>query len=133
MESERHSGLIDRTQPIPLFQAELPKFRKLLQSAKSGDISSLASHLRVLDRSTFVSRVLADIVKSVVAESAAELFRVAGAAAEKLFAVEAAAAAAGDCNLEKMYNHKSQYGSEVTKTVLLHVPEDQQVLALKNH
>ena len=126
--------MMDRTQPIPLFQAELPKFRKLLQSAKSGDISSLASHLRVLDHSTFVSRVLADIVKSVVAESAAELFRVAGAAAERLFAVEAsAAAAAGDCNLEKMYNHKSQYGSEVTKTMLLHVPEDQQVLARKNH
>lgn len=133
MEGERQSGRIDRTQPIPLFQAELPKFRKLLQSAKSGDISSLASHLRVLDRSTFVSRVLADVVKSVVAESAAELFRVAGAAAERLFAVEASAAAAGDCNLEKMYNHKSQYGSEVTKTVLLHVPEDQQVLTRKNH
>ena len=112
---------------IQILKAELPKFRGLLQSAKSGVISSLASHLRVLDRSTFVSRVLADIVKSLVAESAVELFRVAGAAAEKLFAVEASAAAAGDCNLEKMYNHKSQYGSEVTKTVLLHVPEEQQV------
>ena len=61
-----------------------------------------------------------------MAESAVELFRVAGAAAEKLFAVEASVMS-GDCNLEKMYNHKSQYGSEVTKTVLLHVPEEQQV------
>ena len=116
-----------------ILKAELPKFRKLLKSARSGVISSLASHIRVLDRATFVSRVLADIVKSLVAESAVELFRVAGAAAEKLFGVEASAAAAasGDCNLEKMYNHKPQYDSEVTKTVILHVTEEQQVRTRK--
>lgn len=116
-----------------ILKAELPKFRRFLRSARSGVIASLASHIRVLDRSTFVSRVLTDIVKSLVAESAVELFRVAGAAAEKLFGVDAAAAATGDCNLEKMYNHKSQYGSEVTKTVILHVPEEQQVERNSTH
>ena len=111
---------------IPISKAELPKLRKLLASARAGGISSVAACIRDLDHSTFVSRVLADIVKSLVAENAAELFRVAEAAAEKLFGV-AAASFSGDCNLEKMYNYRSPYSSEANKTVLLHVPEEQQV------